>query len=251
VAYGFKTAVSEADRHIGVEVSFNPELDDYFGVRNVKKGVEPHGQLREQLREALSGLIDEARKERERRWDEIKHEREEYRGEHVEITEAIAETNRKLPKSRAKDTGGAAAHDEELTKLAADVGKKSDEERDEYVERVREQPIVIESVDLAGTGFMDIQHIGGQVIIRINIRHRFYKELYAPIKAISDQDPGTVSGVEAVQTARRTVEALTVLIAAYGKAESMNENPLEAYGMLRDFWGMFLSQMMGDVRNVL
>ena len=52
-------------------------------------------------------------------------------------------------------------------------------------------------------------------------------------------------------TARRTVEALTVLIAAYGKAESMNENPLEAYGMLRDFWGMFLSQMMNDVRNVL
>jgi hypothetical protein len=98
---------------------------------------------------------------------------------------------------------------------------------------------------------MDVQHIGGQVIIRINIRHRFYKELYAPIKAISDQDPGTVSGVEAVATARRTVEALTVLIAAYGKAESMNENPLEAYGMLRDFWGMFLSQMMSDVRNVL
>ena len=251
VAYAFPTAVTEGDRFIGVEVSFTPELDEYFGVRNVKKGVEPHGQLRDQLRAAFSGLIEEARKERERRWDELKREREEYRGEHIEITEAITETNRKLPKSRAKDTGGPEAHAEELTKLASDVGKKSEEERDEYVERVREQPIVIESVDLAGTGFMDVQHIGGQVIIRINIRHRFYKELYAPIKAISDQDPGTVSGVEAVATARRTVEALTVLIAAYAKAESMNENPLEAYGMLRDFWGMFLSQMMSDVRNVL
>lgn len=251
VAYAFSSAVTDADRHIGVEVSFTPELDEYFGVRNVKKGVEPHGQLREQLRAAFSGLIEEARKERERRWEEVKREREEYRGEHIEITEAIAETNRKLPKSRAKDTGGPDAHDEELARLASDVGKTTDEERDEYVDRVREQPIVIESVDLAGTGFIDIQHIGGQVIIRINIRHRFYKELYAPIKAISDQDPGTVSGVEAVQTARRTVEALTVLIAAYGKAESMNENPLEAYGMLRDFWGMFLAQMMSDVRNVL
>lgn len=251
VQNAFPTAVTDADRFIGVEVSFTPELDEYFGVRNVKKGVEPHGQLRDQLRAAFSGLIEEARKERERRWDELKREREEYRGEHVEITEAITETNRKLPKSRAKDTGGPEAHTDELNKLAADVGKKSDDEREEYVDRVREQPIVIESVDLAGTGFMDVQHIGGQVIIRINIRHRFYKELYAPIKAISDQDPGTVSGVEAVQTARRTVEALTVMIAAYGKAESMNENPLEAYGMLRDFWGMFLSQMMNDVRNVL
>jgi hypothetical protein len=243
--------VAESDRHIGVEVAFTPELDEYFGVRNVKKGVEPHGELRDQMREKLAGLIAEARTELARRWDDEQRERQEHLGEHVAVVEAVNKTNRKLPKSRARANDGPQSHQEALEDLARDVGKASDEERDEYVGRVREQPIVIESVDLAGTGFLDVQHINGQVIIRINIRHRFYKELYAPIKAISEQDPGTVSGVEAVQTARRTREALTVLIAAYGKAESMEESPREVYGTLRDFWGMFLSQMMGDVRNVL
>ena len=251
VAYAFPSAVLDSDRHIGIEVSFNPELDEYFGVRNVKKGVEPHGELRDQMREKLAGLITEARTERDRRWDEKQRERQEHHGEHVAVVEAVNETNRKLPKSRARAVGGPEAQQDALEELARDVGKASDEERDEYVEHVREQPFVIESVDLSGSGFLDVQHINGQVIVRINIRHRFYKELYAPIKAISEQDPGTVSGVEAVQTARRTREALTVMIAAYAKAESMHENPRDAYGTLRDFWGMFLSQMMGDVRNVL
>lgn len=251
VAYAFPSAVLDSDRHIGIEVAFTPELDEYFGVRNVKKGVEPHGELRDQMREKLAGLITEARTERDRRWDEKQRERQEHHGEHVAVVDAVNETNRKLPKSRARADGGVEAHQEALEDLARDVGKTSEEERDEYVERVRQQPIVIESVDLSGTGFLDVQHINGQVVIRINIRHRFYKELYLPIKTISEQDPGTVSGVEAVQTARRTREALTVLIAAYGKAESMEENPRDAYGTLRDFWGMFLSQMMGDVRNVL
>jgi hypothetical protein len=251
VAYAFPSAVSDSDRHIGIEVSFNPELDEYFGVRNVKKGVEPHGELREQMRDRLAGLINEARTERDRRWDEQQRERQEHHGEHVSVVEAVNETNRKLPKSRARADGGAEAHQEALKELAHDVGKATEEEQDEYIERTREQAIVIESVELSGSGFLDVQHINGQVIVRINIRHRFYKELYAPIKTISEQDPGTVSGVEAVQTARRTREALTVMIAAYAKAESMDENPRDAYGTLRDFWGMFLSQMMGDVRNVL
>ena len=31
------------DRYIGIEMSFSPDLDEYFGVRHVKRGVEPHG----------------------------------------------------------------------------------------------------------------------------------------------------------------------------------------------------------------
>ena len=41
------------------------------------------------------------------------------------------------------------------------------------------------------------------------------------------------------------------MLVAYGKAESMNENPHEQYGELRSYWGMFLDSLMGKVKDVI
>lgn len=77
--------------------------------------------------------------------------------------------------------------------------------------------IVCDSVDFPGNMFIDVKHIAGQVIIRLNTRHRFYREMWEPLKDIAQRDAGTVSGEEAVKAARRTIEALSLLIIAYGK----------------------------------
>jgi hypothetical protein len=254
VPYSFPTAVLDADRFIGIEVAFTPELDEYFGVRNVKRGVEPHGELRKQLKENLAGFIEEARAERERRWGKVARETQETAGEHRDVVDAVDRANRRLPKSRAKDEAPQPeAKDQALEDLASDVGKGKDkpEERAEYIDGIRDKAIVVESVDYPGQSFIDVQHVAGQVLVRVNTRHRFYRELYQPIKAISEQDPGTVSGVDAVNTARRTREALTLLLMAYGKAESMNENPRAAYGELRNYWGTFCDSLMEDVKDVI
>ena len=95
------------------------------------------------------------------------------------------------------------------------------------------------------------QHVGGKVIIRINTRHRFYREVWKPLKEIGDSTPGTKYDREVVHTAKRTIETLTLLLITWGKAESMNENPLAQYGELRNYWGMFLDTMMGKVKDVL
>jgi hypothetical protein len=253
VPYSYPTQVTEGDRFIGIEVAFTPELDEYFGVRNVKRGVEPHGELRKQLREKLAGFIEEARAERERRWGKVARETQETEGEHRPVVDAVDRANKRLPKSRAKDETPLETKQQALEDLATDVGKDASKaaEREEYIEDVQDKAILVESVDYPGQSFIDIQHVAGQVIIRLNTRHRFYRELYQPIKAISEQEPGTVSGTEAVKTARRTREALTLLLMAYGKAESMNENPRAAYGELRNYWGTFLDAIMGDVKEVI
>ncbi len=253
VPYSYPTQVTEGDRFIGIEVAFTPELDDYFGVRNVKRGVEPHGELRKQLKEKLAAFIVEARAERERRWGKVARESQETEGEHRPVVDAVDRANKRLPKSRAKTEEEPDSKQQALEDLASDVGKDASkaEERKEYIEGIQDKAIIVESVDYPGQSFIDIQHVAGQVIIRLNTRHRFYRELYQPIKAISEQEPGTVSGVEAVKTARRTREALTLLLMAYGKAESMNENPRAAYGELRNYWGTFLDAIMGDVKEVI
>jgi hypothetical protein len=60
-----------------------------------------------------------------------------------------------------------------------------------------------------------------------------------------------VSGDEAVRTARRTIEALTLMVIAYGRAESQDDNPHERYMELRNYWGQFLDSLMGKVKDVL
>jgi hypothetical protein len=53
----------------------------------------------------------------------------------------------------------------------------------------RHQPFVVELGDFPGKQFMDIQHVNGQVIIRLSIRHRFYRETWEPLKEIADPRP--------------------------------------------------------------
>ena len=75
--------------------------------------------------------------------------------------------------------------------------------------------------------------------------------MWEPVKAISEREPGTVSGDEAVKTARRTIEAMTLLLIAYAKAESMASSPVEQFSELTQFWGQFLSTLLKKVKDVL
>lgn len=247
----FPRGVEEPDRFIGIEVSFKPELDSQFGVRNVKRGVEPHGELRVQLRKVLEQRLPEARSVIDEIWGESGRKSKKEKGEHVEIEDAVREANRTLPKGRAKGPESPEERERVLTDLAADLGIQDEKERQAFIERIKELPFVLESVDFPGTNFIDIQHLDGQVIIRLNTRHRFYREVWEPLKDVTSSSPGTLSPDAAIKATRRALEALTLLLVAYGKAESMHETPREQYGDLRAYWGQFLDSMMSKVKNVM
>jgi hypothetical protein len=250
----FPFGVQDLDRYIGIEVSFRPTQDDWMGVRNVKRGVEPHGELRKKIRAILKKHLPTARNQLEETWGEIVRETREKTGEHGPITEAVKEADRTMPKSRVQSTLDDLEQQKALDDLAKDVvgsGTDRKTERAEYLEKIKGLPFVIESVDFPGTFFVDVQHIDGQVLIRLNTRHRFYREMWEPVREIAERDPGTVSGEEAVKAARRTIEALTLLLIAYGKAESMHEHPQEQYDELRSYWGMFVGTLMGKVKGIV
>ncbi len=247
----FSRGIERPDRYIGIEVSFKPELDEYFGVRHVKRGVEPHGDLRDKIRTLLQKYVKEARGRLDNRWGEVSRKKQEHTGEHTSIVEAVNEANRTLPKGRVREDEDPAAHDQALEDLARDVGKTDPEEQEAYVEQARDRAVLVESVDFPGPSFIEIQHFSNQVIIRLNVRHRFYRELWEPIKEIAELDPGVVSREQAVRTARRTIEALSLLLVAYGKAESMDQDPNEHFTDLRNYWGQFLESLLGKVKDVV
>jgi hypothetical protein len=247
----FPRGVEDADRFIGIEVCFRPDMDNYFGVRNVKRGVEPHGELREKIREVLAKYLPQARNELEALWGQAAREQQAATGEHAPIVNAAANVNRTMPKPRVEEAPSPEEAQQLLEDLARDVAGQDTQKQQEYLEKIKDRPFVVESVDFPGNMFMTVHHIGQQVVIRLNTRHRFYREMWEPIKSISERDAGSVSGTEAVRTARRTIEALTLLVIAYGKAESMHARPSEQYSDLVTYWGQFLNTLMMQVKDVL
>lgn len=250
----FPRGVEEPDRFIGIEVAFTPEFDEFFGVRHVKRGVEPHGQLRTKIREVLKKALPTARDEIEKIWGQVRPAAKDSPGTTNPILDAAAKVDRKLPKGRVRSPGTEGEQQQVLEDLATDVvgeGEDKAAERKKYLEKIKEEPFIVEPVSFPGPNFMQIEHLPGKIIIRLNIRHRFYREMWEPIEEIAKREAGSVSGAEAVRAARRTVEALTLMLVAYGKSESMDGDPRERYGELRNFWCQFLDSLMSKVKNVL
>lgn len=251
----FPRGVEEPDRFVGIEVAFTPEFDEFFGVRHVKRGVEPHGQLRTKLREILKTALPKAREEIERIWGQLRGGvQDSPPGKANPLLDAAKNVDRKLPKGRAKVNESEGDRKRVLDDLATDVVGEGDakaKEREAYLEKIKGAPFVVEPVSFSGSNFMEVDHLPDKIIIRLNTRHRFYREMWEPIEEIARREAGSVSGAEAVRAARRTVEALTLMLIAYGKAESMHQDPREGYGDLRMFWGQFLDSMMSKVKNVV
>ena len=250
----FPRGVEDADRHIGIEVSFKPTLDRFFGIRHVKRGVEPHGELRVKIHDILKKHLPSARKLLDERWGKAISKVQEDGGEHAPVADALMDANKTLRKGPAGSEIQPQQKQEILDNLAKDVvGGDEDKkkERQEYLERIKRLPFVIESVDTFGTAFIETEYIDNQIIIRINTRHKFYREMWAPMREMASSDPSQVCGDDAVKIARRTQEALTLMVVAYAKAESMHDNPVELFGDLRSYWGQFLNSLLGKVKDVL
>ena len=243
------SGILDLDRFIGIELQFTPEIDEYMGVRNVKRGVEPHGDLRTIIRNQLKKWIPQARDEIQNLWGAAAKKTKEADGEHSDLLEAVRKADRTLPKSKIprpkRDQ-----EEEILDKLAEDTGHTDPDSKSDYLKRISDLPYVVETVDFPGMSFIDIQHLSHQIIVRLNLRHPFYQELWKPISDISSAPPGSVSGDEATRTVRRTKEALTLLVIAYAKAESMDVDPAK-FTELRDDWGKFLRSLMGKIKDVL
>lgn len=251
----FSRAIDEPDRFIGIEVNFNPIFDEYFGVRNVKRGVEPFNDLRNNIKDELKGHLVTARKLLEEAWNQQAQQTKAHSGENSRLEDELAEANKSMPKSPKQEGKSKEEQDKEqdneLDDLAEDTGNDaSPEEKDSFKESKKKLPFVIESVSFPGKSFVDIKHVNNQTILRINTRHKFYREMFEPLKEIAEKDAGSVSGADAVKTARRSVEGLMLMLVAYAKAQSMDPDPHQ-YDDLTDTWGHYVDTLMGKIKDVL
>lgn len=232
------------DRFIGIEVYFSPELDEYFQVKHIKRGVEPIEKLREELRKVFQKPVIAARKRIRELWKESEDaERNQQNavdvsGGRSRIEETVKEADTTMPHSRGGQTITPDEQNNALRSAAVEMGITEPEQQEKFIRESSQKPMRVLDTEWSGRGLLDIEHLNTTVMVKINRRHPFIREVYLPLKEeLVKSDLDFEGGNH--HLLRLAVEGIDLLFSAYAKAESMSPTPEEDYMELREDWGKF------------
>ncbi|MCA1579157.1 MAG: ATP-binding protein [Acidobacteria bacterium] len=256
----YPSAVQDIDRWHGIEIMFEPELDECFRVRNVKKGAEPVEGLRARLKEFLDATVNNARKRIKNTYTEEENKRHTQQGIHDSAEKITTEVEEVSPKARSGQATTPEQRESVIDEVVAAAVKAAAADENAPTpsavaikERIRTLPFSIVDTQWPGKEFIEIEHLGQNTIVKLNKRHPFFTRIYAPVlKAAGMQSHNIENGSKATKVTEeeltaiaRTVQVgLDLLIMAYAKAESMHPDPDSQYGDLRTQWGLFLYNMI-------
>jgi anti-sigma regulatory factor (Ser/Thr protein kinase) len=242
----------QVDRYIGVEIDFPATLDEYFQVRNVKRGAEPVSKLREELRKAIEKPVKRARKDIRNYWHHVDQEvRSKTGDEHVPAHDIADVFEQTAPAGRANLDRTEEEVDEALEQIVVDMGldpedpasqEKADWVRDSFDRRA----VTIVNGQWPGKELLDIKHLTGKAIVTVNDRHPFMSELVGPLKSMASLDPEELDMNEVATLLDKLSVGMDLLLIGYAKAENMHADPDEAYGELRGHWGLFTSGLIRE-----
>ncbi len=241
--------IDKIDRYIGIEVRFPAVLDEFFQVRNVKRGAVPVDKLREELRKWLDRPIRAARREIRRHWGEVEMHKQAKEAEHQAAAEAAARAEQTAPKGQA----GRDYTDEETERIIAellqDLGVREDPQQAAQVrQQIKDKPMILVDGSWPGKEIFEVTHLNGKAIVRLNHRHPFIRDIYDALKAAGNGAGEELSTEEFGDLVRKTKRGLDVLFLAYAKGENMHPDPTE-FDDLRSYWGQFTQSYLRELPN--
>jgi hypothetical protein len=240
------------DRYIGTEISFPAALDEYFQVRNVKRGAEPVSKLREQIRKAIKKPIVQARRDIRAYWAEVESEQSAASGDqHLPAHEVVDSFEQTAPAGKANLDVTAEHVQQVLEELrhdmaASDPGVISSGQTDWIEESFEKRDLTIVDAQWAGKELLEIKHLSGKAIVKVNNRHPFIAEVVKPLRVMAKADPEDLDVSEVSSLLKTLKTALDLLFIAYAKAENMHNDPEDAYGTLRSHWGVFAHALVRE-----
>ena len=158
-------------------------LDEFFQVRNVKRGAVPVDKLRDELRKWLERPVRAARKEIRRHWGVVEAEGSQEAGAR-RAADAAARAEQTAPQGQA----GRDYTDEEterlIKELLEDLGVKDDPQKAaEIRQQIKDKPMILVDGGWPGKEIFEITHLNGKAIVRLNHRHPFIRDIYDALKA--------------------------------------------------------------------
>jgi hypothetical protein len=237
------------DRWWSAEISFDPVLDKYFSVRNIKRGARFVKELREKIQEDMRPTIFACREAIQKTWAENKN-----KSIHKDTDVSTEHTPAEKTVKDASPTPGKAGSDktpEEKEKEIKEILRplvESGEQLEAWRAKIESQPCTIvdnEGTSWKGNTFLDIHPYGGKTIIEYNMTHEFFLFVYGTIKELTANTSGDNAAV--VQTAKKLKLAIDLLFMSYAQAESVpnqdhQQRIADTLDMLRNNWGTYLAQ---------
>lgn len=226
---GVEFSVNNDDRYWGVEIDFDPTLDDEFSITTSKQQVTLSDRMWQLLKEnGVFAAVAELRKRYDMAKIDLKAEMQQATEGHRPSELAMAEADRFLPKptpSRAA-TGDRTLRDEAERRAKA-AGVKPEHTLPKVTEEADPRFMVTSAPMPASAAFYEPQQFGGQTRVVLNRQHPFYTHVYS-----RSDDDGTGAAVR---------EALNLLLLTLAEAELDSSDEKELwYRSERSTWSQRL-----------
>jgi len=212
----------------GCEISFEPELDELFGVSHTKQQVKLSERIRTTLEKDISPNIATLA-------DIIVSRGKKRHAANTKTAENIAKDQDKFlrtsPDIRDKEPE---VIDKEIREYAEE--KASDEKSvEDWVADLRERPFLMDFEDLPGAPFYRVRTFGQATVVTLNRAHLFFEKLYAPLC-----DAESASKI-----------VLELLLFALAKSETLASHEGRVwYETQRAEWGRILSVYLNRIGSV-
>lgn len=226
------------DRFIGKEIRFEPDLDECFQVRNVKKGAEPIDALRDKLSALIHKSVMTMRKEVSTHFDEEEARVQMDQGVHAEAERIAAETQRTARKPQAGKEMPKEEVERRIDQAAETLVKDVPEplkpvKKAQVKAKIEQQPVTIIPEPWPGQEMIQISHLGSQALVKLNMQHPFYQNIYAKLLAAEQQDDDP----KTKDLAKATRLGIDLLIVGYARAEGQFADTSQ-FDHLRTHWGL-------------
>lgn len=234
------------DRFWGCEISFPPELDDYFHVRYIKRGAEPIPSLRDKIKNIIAPVVESLRKEIKSDWSKNSAEEQKKSGEFKSAENIMESIDNRLPRSLKGSNLSEKETEEKIDEMLNLIVIPNDKEKEEYKEKEKKEIYnnlyKMELVEYPQNIFFEKEYLPGKVIIKLNVNHPFYNKIILPLCENNDDiDPETMLEKEKIK------DAIVIILFSYAKAEAMFEGNEVLFDNLITQWGMILATAVNEI----
>ena len=247
----------DVDRWWGCEISFPPELDDYFHVRYIKRGAEPTEEVRDQIRAIITPVVNTARKAVRQVWAKNAGEEQQAESVFAKAEETVSNIQNKLfDAKKGTDIPQEEEHQkmEALLDQSVEINREAEEKREkkrqEKREKLKKAPFSIELVEgFSRNELFETVHLLGKTIIKINVLHPFYDKVLRPL--CEEETPqANLSQVDAAEISdfkRKSKDAILLLLFGYARTEAtLYDVDDTTLGNLRSRWGSMLAAAIDE-----
>lgn len=232
----------ENDRWWGCEISFPPELDEYFQVRYIKRGAEPIGSLKDRLKEQLTGPVTSLRQIIKSDRDQKKAQENRGKSSFENAEQLMSDLNAVIPKGQA---GRNMSEEEEQKRVDEILDEAISQDGNEEDEREERRKAILNSMYSVvpvkypqNTLFVTENLLDGKIVIKLNVNHPFYEKVINPLCGDISEEDTTESYNEKI----RTRDAIMLLLMSHAKAvASFPEENQDLFENLLTQWGTILN----------